>query len=90
MTTAAPGSSPADANRSVEWLYESLVNNKPFDQFTRELLSPPGEGSRGFIDGIRWRGEVSAGQTVEIRFARASGSRSWDRPEVRLVSRQFH
>jgi len=56
-----------------QWLYESLVNNKPFDQFTRELLSPPSEGSRGFIDGIRWRGEVSAGQTVEIQFAQSVG-----------------
>ncbi len=56
-----------------QWLYESLVNNKPFDQFTRELLAPPTEASRGFIDGIKWRGEVSAGQTVEIQFAQSVG-----------------
>ncbi|KAA5542087.1 DUF1549 domain-containing protein [Roseiconus nitratireducens] len=52
-----------------QWLYEALVQNKPFDQFTRELISPPTDASRGFIDGIKWRGTVSAGQTVEIQFA---------------------
>lgn len=53
------------------WLYESLVNNKPYDQFVRELIAPPSDESRGFIDGIKWRGEVSAGQTVEIQFAQS-------------------
>lgn len=56
-----------------KWLYESLVNNKPFDQFTRELIAPPTDDSRGFIDGIKWRGDVSAGQTVEIQFAQSLG-----------------
>ena len=56
-----------------KWLYESLVNNKPFDQFTRELIAPPSAESRGFIDGIKWRGTVSAGQTVEIQFAQSLG-----------------
>lgn len=54
-----------------EWLYEALVRNKPFDQFTRELVAPPSDASRGFIDGIKWRGSVSAGQTVEIQFAQS-------------------
>lgn len=53
------------------WLYESLLNNKPFDQLTRELIAPPTPASQGYIDGIRWRGEVSAGQTVEIQFAQS-------------------
>lgn len=56
-----------------KWLYESLVNNKKYDQMARELVSPPDDDSRGFIDGIRWRGEVSAGQTVEIQFAQSVG-----------------
>ena len=33
------------------WLYASLRENKPFDQFVRELIAPTGESS-GFIDGI--------------------------------------
>ena len=53
------------------WLYDSLLNNKPYDQFVRELIAPPTDESRGFIDGIKWRGEVSAGQTVEIQFAQS-------------------
>lgn len=53
------------------WLYEALVTNKPFDVMARELIAPPTDASRGYIDGIRWRGEVSAGQTVEIQFAQS-------------------
>lgn len=53
------------------WLYNALIENKPYDQFARELLAPPGADSRGFIDGIKWRGDVSAGQTVEIQFAQS-------------------
>ncbi len=53
------------------WLYEALLTNKPYDQFAHELIAPPSDGSQGYIDGIRWRGEVSAGQTVEIQFAQS-------------------
>ncbi len=53
------------------WLYQALVANKPFDQFTRELIAPPTSESQGYIDGIKWRGTVSAGQTVEIQFAQS-------------------
>ena len=53
------------------WLYEALLTNKPYDQFARELIAPPSSASQGYIDGIRWRGEVSAGQTVEIQFAQS-------------------
>ncbi len=56
-----------------KWLYDALVTNKPFDQFTRELISPPTNESAGYAAGIRWRGEVSAGQTVEIQFAQSVG-----------------
>ncbi|MGV3608197.1 MAG: DUF1549 domain-containing protein [Planctomycetaceae bacterium] len=50
------------------WLYDSLVNNKPYDQFVRELISPTPD-SEGFIQGIKWRGEVNSSQTLEIQFA---------------------
>ncbi len=53
------------------WLYKALVDNKPFDVLARELIAPTTPESQGFIDGIRWRGEVSAGQTVEIQFAQS-------------------
>jgi hypothetical protein len=57
----------------TRWLHDSLVNNKPYDQFVRELIAPSTPDSAGFIEGIRWRGEVSAGQTVEIQFAQSVG-----------------
>lgn len=53
------------------WLYKALVDNKPFDVLARELIAPTNPESQGYIDGIRWRGEVSAGQTVEIQFAQS-------------------
>jgi hypothetical protein len=52
----------------TDWLYRSLVENKPFDQFVRELISPDGE-SEGFTKGIKWRGNVNSSQTLEIQFA---------------------
>lgn len=55
-----------------KWLYRSLIDNKPYDQFARELLAPNAE-TTGFADGIKWRGNVSAGQTVEIQFAQSVG-----------------
>jgi len=56
-----------------KWLYQSLATNKPYDAMARELIAPPTPESSGFIDGIRWRGDVSAGQTVEIQFAQSVG-----------------
>lgn len=53
------------------WLYQSLIDNKPYHQMARELIAPPTPDSRGYIDGIKWRGDVSAGQTIEIQFAQS-------------------
>ena len=55
----------------TKWLYGSLVSNKPYDQFARELLAPENDESRGFIDGIQWRGRVNASQTREIQFSQS-------------------
>jgi hypothetical protein len=54
------------------WLHRALVDNLPFDRFVRELIAPS-EESRGFIDGIVWRGTVNASQTVPIQFAQNVG-----------------
>ncbi len=54
-----------------KWLYDSLLKNIPFDALARELIAPTSSESTGYIDGIKWRGEVSAGQTVEIQFAQS-------------------
>ena len=52
----------------TQWLYEALVNNKPYDQFVRELIAPTA-ASDGFINGIKWRGTVNASQVREVQFA---------------------
>ncbi len=54
-----------------EWLYQSLKENKPFDAMVRELIAPADTASAGFINGIEWRGTVSAGQTLPIQFSQS-------------------
>lgn len=54
------------------WLYRSLYDNKPYDQFVRELIQPvPGRGSDGFTYGIKWRGTVNESQRREIQAAQS-------------------
>lgn len=52
----------------TEWLYDALRENKPYDRFVRDLISPD-KRSSGFIRGIRWRGTVNASQRVEMQAA---------------------
>ncbi|MFN0125761.1 MAG: DUF1549 domain-containing protein [Verrucomicrobiales bacterium] len=52
----------------TSWLKESLAENKPYDQFVRELINPV-EGSDGFIKGVAWRGTVNASQVAEMQAA---------------------
>ncbi len=52
----------------TEWLYESLLANKSYDQMVKELLNPS-ERSEGFIKGIRWRGTVNNSQSTEMQAA---------------------
>ncbi|MCY2939679.1 MAG: PSD1 and planctomycete cytochrome C domain-containing protein [Planctomycetota bacterium] len=50
------------------WLYQALLDNKPYDKMARELISPNAD-SDGFIHGIKWRGNVNASQVVELQFS---------------------
>lgn len=52
----------------TDWLYQSIKANKPYDQFVKELLSPD-ENSKGFIEGIKWRGVVNSSQRTEMQAA---------------------
>jgi hypothetical protein len=54
------------------WLYPTLLDNKPYDQFVRELINPSID-SEGFIKGIQWRGTVNASQVRELQFAQNVG-----------------
>ncbi|MEP7144149.1 MAG: PSD1 and planctomycete cytochrome C domain-containing protein, partial [Ferruginibacter sp.] len=52
----------------TDWLYKSLRSNEPYDQFVQELLSPAKQ-SKGFIEGIKWRGVINASQKTEMQAA---------------------
>lgn len=52
----------------TDWLYKSIKTNKPYDQFVKELISPT-EESKGFVEGIKWRGVVNASQRTEMQAA---------------------
>jgi hypothetical protein len=54
------------------WLYQALLNNKPYDEFVRELISPTPD-SEGFAKGIVWRGQVNASQRPELQFSQNVG-----------------
>ncbi len=52
----------------TDWLYKSIKSNKPYYQFVKELVSPDKE-SKGFVEGIKWRGVVNASQRTEMQAA---------------------
>lgn len=52
----------------TQWLYPALVQNRPYDQFVREIINPSPD-SEGFIKGIKWRGNVNASQVTELQFS---------------------
>ncbi|MGC4035773.1 MAG: PSD1 and planctomycete cytochrome C domain-containing protein [Chitinophagaceae bacterium] len=52
----------------TKWLYNSLRDNKPYNAFVKELISPDST-SDGFIRGITWRGTINASQRVEMQAA---------------------
>ena len=54
----------------TNWLYLSLLANKPYDRFTRELVAPSTD-SEGFAKGIIWRGAVSAAQMPELQYSQS-------------------
>jgi uncharacterized membrane protein len=56
----------------TDWLYKSLKNNKPYNEFVKELLNPT-DASKGFIAGIQWRGTVNASQRTEMQAAQNVG-----------------
>jgi len=56
----------------TRWLYTALWQNKPYDEFVRELVSPSPD-SEGFIKGFKWRGTVNASQSIELQFSQNVG-----------------
>jgi hypothetical protein len=56
----------------TRWLYQALVDNRPYDEFVRALIAPQAE-SEGFAKGIVWRGQVNASQAPPLQFAQNVG-----------------
>ncbi len=75
LRNAYAGTGYIDGGRQqiTGWLYQSLVQNKPYDDFTRELIAPTKKlaVSGGFIRGIKWRGNVNASQVRELQFSQS-------------------
>jgi hypothetical protein len=52
------------------WLFEALLENRPYNEFVAQLMHPGGEAG-GFINGIVWRGAVNASQTPPMQAAQS-------------------
>lgn len=53
-----------------DWLFTSLKTNVHYDEMVRKLLSPKGpDDPGGFLQGVNWRGTVSASQTPAMQAA---------------------
>lgn len=52
----------------TKWLYQSLRENKSYNLFVKELISP-NDSSKGFIKGITWRGTINSSQTTSMQAA---------------------
>jgi hypothetical protein len=53
-----------------DWLYRSLIENKPYDRFVAELVRP-NPASEGFSRGIIWRGNVNASMLPPMQAAQS-------------------
>lgn len=54
------------------WLYQSIYDNMPYDEFVRSLVAPQAN-NEGFAAGIKWRGSVSAAQITPMQYAQSVG-----------------
>jgi hypothetical protein len=53
-----------------EWLFTSLKTNVHYDEMVKKLLNPRDkEDPAGFLQGVNWRGTVSASQTPAMQAA---------------------
>ncbi|MEA3213242.1 MAG: hypothetical protein QOE70_6299 [Chthoniobacter sp.] len=52
------------------WLYQALIENKPYDRFVAELVNPT-RASEGFSRGIIWRGNVNASMLPPMQAAQS-------------------
>ena len=65
---SGPGFITGGRKQITSWIYQSLLQNKPYNQMVKQLTNPTDE-SEGFIKGIQWRGVVNASQRTEMQAA---------------------
>lgn len=53
----------------TDWLFNALYENRPYDEFVRNLIAPPTPDSEGFIKGIVWRGDNAIVQQSPMQAA---------------------
>jgi hypothetical protein len=70
LRNAYRGTGYIDGGRTQisSWLYQSLYDDMPYDEFVRQLIDPKAEAA-GFIRGIVWRGVVNASQVPAMQAA---------------------
>lgn len=69
---SGPGFITGGRKQITDWLYKSLIGNKPYNKMVEELVNPT-DASEGFIKGIQWRGVVNASQRTEMQAAQNIG-----------------
>ncbi len=63
-------SETASRKSITPWLLASLESNLPYNRFVEKLLNPTKpEDPEGFLNGVNWRGVVSASQTPALQAA---------------------
>lgn len=62
-----------EVNRApiTNWLYQALLENKPYDEFAAELIAPALNGPVGFVQGIEWKFATSASEAPPMQAARS-------------------
>jgi hypothetical protein len=72
LRNAYRGTGFIDRNRTqiTGWLFTALYDNLPYNQFVQELIAPKND-SKGFVQGIVWRGVVNASQRRELQAAQS-------------------
>lgn len=65
---SGPGFITNGRKQITDWLYQSILEDKPYNEMVAELINPT-EASEGFIQGIQWRGVVNASQRTELQAA---------------------
>ncbi len=69
---SGPGFLHGNRQEITPWLYRSLYNNMPYNDFVKELVNPQVNSSKGFARGILWWKENELSNVTEHRAIQAA------------------